>query len=939
MRLTRITKLRHRVFRDFVWPSDLHEFGQFNVIYGWNGSGKSTLASLLALVEKRAALTEGHLELEFDGTTKVVGADLASKNVPQVRVFDRDFVTATLSQSAGIAPIYFLGEESAEKQARVDQLKKDLSAANAAVVAAEAAKWEADTKLDDFCVAQAKVIKELLTTANSPTYNNYDKRRFRQSEQALTAQSATTAGLSDEQKARLNSQKNAQPKPAIEKVIAPSVELGLLTREVDVLVSRSVVAQTLRELTTDAKLAAWVQQGLSLHSGKHASDTCRFCEHPIEPMRRAALEAHFNDAFASFQKELTALLSTLEATKQRAGSLSLPDASRFYDALASDVTTASANVSTSKSETEAALEAVRYKQSFDGYIKAKGYPIKSLVAFSGTVLDDKVPDVSYTEEAMNGGLREKELPERFASEEYQVLLVAEKYQTGFDQPLLHTMFIDKRLAGIQAVQTLSRLNRIHPLKEDTFIRDFVNDRDEIRAAFKTYYEGAEMGEEVDPARLYVIKGEIDAAGIYLEAEVARFCDVYFKPKAKQSPLDHQAMNAALDPAVSRFKARVDDDIDEAELWRGKLQAFQNLYGFLSQIIPYQDSDLERLYVFTRHLLSKLPKRTGGGGYQFDDEIRLEYYRLQKISEGSIALRDGEARKLDGPTEVGSGVLHEQPVPLSQLIDIVNERFGTDFNQADQLFFDQIVESAMTDDGLRRAAAVNPAEKFELLFRNVLERLFVDRMDQNEEIFVRFMNDTSFQQVVTAWMADEAYRRLRTTATEAPTEVQPKLRRVRATATDRYVRCVPLLPLQVAAGSFGDPQQVTDETEDWVEVDTQHRLRPGMFVAQVIGRSMEPNIADGAYCLFASPVTGSRQGRTVLVRLRDATDPETGQRYTVKRYESEKAAVGDSWRHSKITLKPTNAEFAPIVLENVEDNAVQVMAELVEVLGGGIANIS
>jgi type I restriction enzyme R subunit len=220
------------------------------------------------------------------------------------------------------------------------------------------------------------------------------------------------------------------------------------------------------------------------------------------------------------------------------------------------------------------LEAVRYKQSFDKYIKDKGYPIKSLVAFSGAVQDDKLADVSYTEEAMNGGLREKELPERFASPEYQVLLVAEKYQTGFDQPLLHTMYVDKRLAGIQAVQTLSRLNRIHPLKEDTFVLDFVNDREEIREAFKTYYEGAEIGDEVDPARLYAIKGELDAAGIYLEEEIARFCDVYFKPKQKQSALDHQAMNAALDPAVSRFKVRREESPDEAELWRGKLQAFR-----------------------------------------------------------------------------------------------------------------------------------------------------------------------------------------------------------------------------------------------------------------------------------------------------------------------------------------------------------------------------
>jgi type I restriction enzyme, R subunit len=419
--------------------------------------------------------------------------------------------------------------------------------------------------------------------------------------------------------------------------------------------------------------------------------------------------------------------------------------------------------------TDSRLAAVRYKQSFDRYIREKGYPIRTLVAFSGTVQDDKVTEVTYTEEQMNSGIREKELPERFASAEYQVLLVAEKYQTGFDQPLLHTMYVDKRLAGIQAVQTLSRLNRTHPLKEDTFVLDFVNDREEIQEAFKTYYEGAEMGEEVDPARLYQIKSELDASGIYLAEEVERFTTIYFKPKQRQSLQDHQAMNAALDPPVSRFLVLQERAEEEAEVWRGKLIAFRNLYGFVSQVIPYQDSDLERLYVFLRHLGAKLPRRKGGTLYQFDEEVRLEYYRLQKISEGSISLQEGTARALDGPAEVGSGIAREEAVPLSQLIDIVNERFGTDFNQADQLFFDQIIEVAVADDGLRQAAAANPEDKFELVFRNLLERLFVERMDQNEEIFIRFMNDKAFQKVVTEWTAAEAYRRLRMQApTRQPT---------------------------------------------------------------------------------------------------------------------------------------------------------------------------
>ena len=585
------------------------------------------------------------------------------------------------------------------------------------------------------------------------------------------------------------------------------------------------------------------------------------------------------------------------------------------------------------------LEAVRYKQGFDRYIQDKGYAIKSLVAFSGTVEDDRIAGVTYTEPGMNHGIAEKELPEKFAAQEYRVLLVAEKYQTGFDQPLLHTMYVDKRLAGIQAVQTLSRLNRVHPRKEDTFVLDFVNDREEIQEAFKVYYEGAEMGEEVDPARMYVVKGELDASGVYLDEEVERFCIVYFKAKRRQSASDHQTMNAALDPAVSRFTIRREEDEEEAEDWRGKVQAFLNLYGFLSQVIPYQDSDLERLYVFLRHLAAKLPRRRSGPAYRFDDEVQLEYYRLQKISEGSISLEEGEARPLDGPTEVGSGLARPQPVPLSQLIDIVNTRFGTDFNQADQLFFDQVIEAAMANDGVRQAAGANPGDKFELVFKGLLENLFAERMDQNEDIFVRFMNDESFQNVVTSWMSSEAYRRLRDddgagAEREAIGALPPTLRLVDPPAEHRYATCLPLVPLKAAAGAFSDIQRVEDDDFEWVTVESGRRLRRGMFVAQVVGQSMEPAIPDGAYCLFRAPVEGTRQGKIVLVQMRDDTDPESGQRYTVKRYRSEKVADGGSWHHSRISLNPINPDFEPIALTGTDDGQFQVVAEVVEVLGDG-----
>ena len=170
---------------------------------------------------------------------------------------------------------------------------------------------------------------------------------------------------------------------------------------------------------------------------------------------------------------------------------------------------------------------------------------------------------------------------------------------------------------------------------------------------------------------------------------------------------------------------------------------------------------------------------------------------------------------------------------------------------------------------------------------------------------------------------------------AGTSTQPArrlLRLVTPPETARYVNCVPFVPLQAAAGMFGDPQTVPDESEwEWVEIDTARSLRRGMFVAQVVGKSMEPRIPDGAYCLFSSPVTGTRQGRTVLVQLRDAVDPDTGERFTVKRYQSEKTADEDGWRHVRILLEPVNPEFTPIELKIEDEGSVAVVAELVEVI--------
>ena len=404
------------------------------------------------------------------------------------------------------------------------------------------------------------------------------------------------------------------------------------------------------------------------------------------------------------------------------------------------------------------LEAVRYKESFDRYIGEKGYSIKSLVAFSGIVEDDKIPDKTYTEAGMNEGIKEKELPEAFAKPDYQVLLVAEKYQTGFDQPLLHSMYIDKRIAGIQAVQTLSRLNRIHPRKKETFVLDFVNDPEEIKEAFGQYYEGSQMGEEVDPNRLYEVKGDLDASGIYHRDEVEAFTAIFFAPKRRQSPSDHKKMNAILDQAVNRFQKMLEQEAEEADQWRGKIRAFRNLYSFLSQVIPYQDSDLEKLYTFLRYMALKLPKRKNEPGYRFDEEVELDYYRLQKINEGSISLDDSEGKALDGPREVGSGMVRDEDVSLSSLIDLINERFGSELTQADQIFFDQVEEAAMQKESLRRAAEANPVDKFQMVFREDLDSLFIERIGLNEKLFTDYMSNPELREIVSQWLGEQVYKR-------------------------------------------------------------------------------------------------------------------------------------------------------------------------------------
>ena len=414
--------------------------------------------------------------------------------------------------------------------------------------------------------------------------------------------------------------------------------------------------------------------------------------------------------------------------------------------------------------TSSRLHAVRYKLAFERYLEENGVTsIRPLVAFSGTVRDPET-GVEYTEPGMNTdavtgkSISESALPERFASPDYQVLLVANKYQTGFDQPLLCAMYVDKRLDGVQAVQTLSRLNRMIPGKDAPFVLDFVNDAEDIFRAFKPYYDKTELAESSDPAILETLKHELDQEQVYHWSEVEAFAQVFYKPAERQGAADHAHMQRHLQPAVDRFRAI--DDEERRQAFRDKLAGYVRVYAFLSQIVPYTDSDLEMLYSYGRFLLPHLPLDKDAAIIQVGDEVALQYYRLERVFSSAIDVKEGEAQYVKSPTEVGTGTAKDEAVPLSEIIEVLNERFGTQFGEEDRLFFQQIKEKACNSEQIVRTAMANPLDKFELGTRKLIEDLMIERMAENDQIVTRYMADREFQASAFPVLAREIFDAVR-----------------------------------------------------------------------------------------------------------------------------------------------------------------------------------
>ena len=414
--------------------------------------------------------------------------------------------------------------------------------------------------------------------------------------------------------------------------------------------------------------------------------------------------------------------------------------------------------------TSSRLHAVRYKEEFDKYIKEKGYnDIKTIVAFSGKVIYSNAP-TGVTEVEMNG-FAEKELPRKFATDEYQLLLVADKYQTGFDQPLLHTMYVDKKLSGVKAVQTLSRLNRMCAGKEDTFVLDFANDTQEILDSFQPYYELTSIKENSDPNHLYDLKAELEKANVIWQSEIINFCNVFFKSNKSLTATDQGKLNSYIDPAVERFKALPDAKDDEMgtlvnkDDFKNTLQTYCRTYSFLTQIMPFSDVELEKFFTYCRFLLKKLPRTSQADRFKLGDEVSLEYYRLQKIAEQRIVMESQGIYELDGGGQGGIRITKEEQANLSEIIEVLNKKFQTEFNAADKLFFDQIEEELVIHSGLKEQALNNPIENFKFGFDELFLDKLIVRMEQNQDIFTKMMDDKEFGNLVKSYMLTKVYNRL------------------------------------------------------------------------------------------------------------------------------------------------------------------------------------
>ncbi len=433
------------------------------------------------------------------------------------------------------------------------------------------------------------------------------------------------------------------------------------------------------------------------------------------------------------------------------------------------------------------VEAVRWQLAIDKYIKDRGYQMRTLVAFSGEVNDKESGPDGFTENSptLNPSLKGRDIREAFKGDEYQILLVANKFQTGFDQPLLCGMYVDKRLAGIQAVQTLSRLNRAYPGKDTTYVVDFVNDAADVLEAFKTYHTTAELSTTTDPNLVFNLRTKLDAAGHYDDFEVDRVVEAELKGVSQKELL------AALEPVCNRLLKRykaaqealkaakekkdkaatkaAQDELDALLLFKSDMGAFTRLYTFLSQIFDYGNTAIEKRAIFYKRLVPLLKFGREREGIDLS-KVVLTHHNLKNRGKQAMPLDEGETPKLEPITEAGGGSVQEKEKAfLAEIIKKLNDLFGGDTTDQDQLVYvNHVLKGKLLEsETLRQQAVNNTKEQFANSpdLKTELLNAIMGALDAHTSMSTQALNSETVQRGIKDILLNNAglYETLRTKA--------------------------------------------------------------------------------------------------------------------------------------------------------------------------------
>lgn len=391
--------------------------------------------------------------------------------------------------------------------------------------------------------------------------------------------------------------------------------------------------------------------------------------------------------------------------------------------------------------TRSRLHAVFYKKAFDKYIKENNYPIKTLVAFTGTVKHD---EQEYTENSMNK-LKKESIENAYTKDPYRVLIVANKYQTGFNQPLLHTMYVDKSLNGISAVQTLSRVNRTFPHKNDTLILDFANKTETIQKAFKPYYETTFLTEATDPHKLYELWDKLVDYQVFDQEDVDKFVNSYMK--GENQPELHNILH----PIVNDFKKLEKED---QVGFKKTLRRYQNIYSFLSQLIPFSDVNLEKLFIFNKFLNKKLPTINDPLPFNVLEDVDMDSYKIVDKGESSIQLEsDGELK----PASNGAAIYQpDEQAKLSTIIKDLNDAFSTDFTDDDRVFLERVKSNLMSNEDLIKKMEHNSPENVKAVFDKYFNEEMTGLLNSNMEFYKRVVDNEKLREKLKSALFDLIY---------------------------------------------------------------------------------------------------------------------------------------------------------------------------------------